>query len=82
MVLNQELIANYGLTGFWLWGCSLPTRVKTEPCTMLEEACLVLAPGILLLPTPVGNPFCQRQRPKSGVFVWLTVFQYHLMGAT
>jgi hypothetical protein len=66
---------------------SLWVETKSEvdsgtPYTTLEEACLVSAPGILLLPLPVSFSFCQRQQLESGDFVWLTVFQYHLVGVT
>jgi hypothetical protein len=27
-----------------------------------------------------NTPFCWRQWPKSGDFVWLTAFQYYLLG--
>jgi hypothetical protein len=64
-------------------------QVETEPMVdscmcyaTLEEACLISALGALLLPPPASTPFCWRQQPKSGDFVWLTVFQYHLVGAT
>jgi hypothetical protein len=40
----------------------------------LEEARLVAA--------PVNTSFCQGQQPQSGEFMWLTVFQYHLVGVT
>jgi hypothetical protein len=52
------------------------------PYATLEEVCLVSAPGILLLPLPVITPFCGKQLPESGDFVWLTVFHYHLVGTT
>jgi hypothetical protein len=50
------------------------------PYGMLEETCLVSAPGNLLSP-PVNIPFCRRQRLESEDLMWLTVFQYHLVGA-
>jgi hypothetical protein len=78
MVLEQHLLANFGLTVIPVLGVlSDPSlRVKTEPgvdlgmpFATLQEACLVLTPGILLLPPPVGTPFCWRHRPESGDFV-------------
>jgi hypothetical protein len=64
MVLNQQLLANFGLTVILTLGVlSAPSlQVKTEarvdsgtPYTTLEEACLDSAPGILL-PPPVQYP--------------------------
>jgi hypothetical protein len=69
MVSDQQLLANFGLIVIpALQVLSAPfLQVETEPrvdllpYATLEEACLVLAPGILLLPPTVSTPFCQRQ---------------------
>jgi hypothetical protein len=90
MVSDQQLQANFGFMAIPALGVlSAPfLQVKTKhgvdlgtPYATLEEACLVSALGVLLL-SPVSNRFCQRQRPKSGNFVCLTVFHYHSVGAT
>jgi hypothetical protein len=59
-----------------------PRVYSGMPYATLEETWLILAPGNLCLLPPVNTPFCQRQWPESGDFVWLTVFKYYLVGQT
>jgi hypothetical protein len=89
MVLSKQFLANFSLMAIpalgmlstpSLWAENKPGIYLGTPYATLEETWLVLAPGNLL--SPVNNPLCQRQRPESGDFVQLTVFQYHLVGAT
>jgi hypothetical protein len=58
MVSDQQLLANFGLMGIPALGVlsapSLQAETKPKP---LEEACLVSAPGYLLIP-PVNTHFC------------------------
>jgi hypothetical protein len=65
--IGLRLLANFGLTEILALGVLSASSlwVETKPgvdldTPMLEEACLVLAPGILLLPPPVGTHFCWR----------------------
>jgi hypothetical protein len=67
MVSDQQLLANFGLTAIpalgvlfapSLWIETEPRVDSGMPYAMLEEACLVSAPGIILLPPPVSTPFC------------------------
>jgi hypothetical protein len=90
-VSDQQLLTNSGITVILALGVlsapSLQVETKPEvdlgtPSAMLEEASLVSASSDLLLLPPINTPFCGRQQPESGDFVWLTVFQYHLVGMT
>jgi hypothetical protein len=91
LVSNQQLLANFGFMAIPALEVLLlpPCRPRLSPGFIWVHFMLHWKRPdwfwyltIFHLFPPVKYHFCWRQWPKNGDFMWLMVFQYHLVGMT